>query len=128
MAGFMSALHTPSGARRCFAFGAQPLAGLAPMPSALNRKNTYCPATWARLANTSTLATMIAQPAHPDLEQHRDEREHGDGRRLRSDRRDELELELLLDRLLQRRFHPPGRGHAHSCWQFSPAGRESDRA
>jgi hypothetical protein len=46
----------------------QPLAGSAPMPSALNKKNTYCPATWARLAMTSTSATMIAQPpAHPDL-------------------------------------------------------------
>jgi hypothetical protein len=43
----------------------QPLAGSAPMPSALNKKNTY--ATWARLAMTSMSATMIAQPpAHPD--------------------------------------------------------------
>ena len=68
MAGFMPALHTPSGARRCFAFGARPLAGLAPMPSALNRKNTYRPATWARLAMTGTSATIITQPpAHPDL-------------------------------------------------------------
>src|SRR5580692_6859368 len=46
----------------------QPLEGFAPMPSALNRKNTYWPATWARLAMTSTSAAMIAQPpAQPDL-------------------------------------------------------------
>lgn len=46
----------------------QPLVGFAPMPSALNKKNTYGPATWARLAMTSTSAAMIAQPpAQPDL-------------------------------------------------------------
>ncbi len=32
------------------------------MPLALNSKKTYCPATWARLAITSTSAATIAQP------------------------------------------------------------------
>src|SRR5215831_2041979 len=46
----------------------QPLVALAPMPGALNRKNTYWPATWARLAMTSTsAATMAHPPAQPVL-------------------------------------------------------------
>ena len=32
------------------------------MPSALNSRKTYWPATWARLAITSTSAAMIPQP------------------------------------------------------------------
>ena len=32
------------------------------MPLALNSRNPYWPATWARLAMTSTSATMIPQP------------------------------------------------------------------
>ena len=40
----------------------QPLVGLPPMPLALKSRKTYCPATWARLAMTSTSATTIAQP------------------------------------------------------------------
>ena len=40
----------------------QPLAGLVPIPLALNSRKMYCPATWARLAMTSTSATTMAQP------------------------------------------------------------------
>ena len=40
----------------------QPLVGFCPMPLALNSRNPYWPATWARLAMTSTSATMMAQP------------------------------------------------------------------
>ena len=44
----------------------QPLVGLLPMPSALNSRNTYWPATWARLAMTRTsAATMPQPPAQP---------------------------------------------------------------
>ena len=32
------------------------------MPVALNSRNTYWPATWARLAMTSTSAATMAQP------------------------------------------------------------------
>src|SRR6266702_6906 len=46
----------------------QPLVALLPMPPALNRKNTYWLATWARLAMTSTSAATMAQPpAQPVL-------------------------------------------------------------
>src|SRR6201987_5503763 len=40
----------------------QPLVALPRMPGALNRKKTYWPATWARLAMTSTSAATMAQP------------------------------------------------------------------
>ena len=44
----------------------QPLVGLLPMPSALNSRNTYWPATWARLAMTRmSAATMPQPPAQP---------------------------------------------------------------
>jgi hypothetical protein len=46
----------------------QPLAGLEPMPCAPNSRNTYWPATWARLAMTRMSEAMMAQPpAHPVL-------------------------------------------------------------
>jgi hypothetical protein len=46
----------------------QPLVALAPMPPALNRKNTYWLATWARLDMTRMSAATIAQPpAQPDF-------------------------------------------------------------
>src|SRR5215467_1466318 len=46
----------------------QPLLALLPMPLALNSKNTYWPATCARLAMTSTsAATMAHPPAQPVL-------------------------------------------------------------
>src|SRR6266704_7021482 len=46
----------------------QPLVALPPMPLALNSRNTYWLATWARLAITSTSAATIAQPpAQPVL-------------------------------------------------------------
>ena len=32
------------------------------MPFAPNSRNTYCPATWARLAMTRTSAATMAQP------------------------------------------------------------------
>ena len=42
----------------------QPLVGFFPIPllGPENRKKMYWPATWARLAMTSTSATTIAQP------------------------------------------------------------------
>src|SRR5216110_3208209 len=40
----------------------QPLVALLPMPLALNSRNTYWLATWARLAITSTSAATMAQP------------------------------------------------------------------
>ncbi len=44
----------------------EPLDGSCPMPSAPNRRNRYGPATWARLAMTSTsAATMAHPPIHP---------------------------------------------------------------
>src|SRR5215813_11459880 len=44
-----------------------PLVGFSPMVLLLNSRNPYWPATWARLAITSTSAAMIPQPpAHPD--------------------------------------------------------------
>ena len=36
--------------------------GLEPMLAVLNSRNTYWPATWARLAMTSTSAATMAQP------------------------------------------------------------------
>ena len=43
-----------------------PLAGLVPMPFAPNSRNTYWPATCARLAMTRTsAATMPQPPAQP---------------------------------------------------------------
>ena len=46
----------------------QPLVAFWPMPLAPNSRNTYCPATWARLAMTRTSAATMAQPpAHPVL-------------------------------------------------------------
>ena len=36
--------------------------GLEPMLGVLNSRNTYWPATWARLAMTSTSAATMAQP------------------------------------------------------------------
>ncbi len=46
----------------------QPLLGSVPMPLALNSRKTYCPATWARLAMTSTsAATMAHPPSQPVL-------------------------------------------------------------
>ncbi len=45
-----------------------PLLGSEPMPLALNRRNTYCPATCARLAMTRMSAATIAHPpSHPVL-------------------------------------------------------------
>ncbi len=40
----------------------QPLAAFSPMPLAPNSRNTYWPATWARLAMTRMSAAMMAQP------------------------------------------------------------------
>ena len=44
----------------------QPLLGSEPIPLALNSRNTYCPATWARLAMTRmSAATMAHPPSQP---------------------------------------------------------------
>jgi hypothetical protein len=44
----------------------QPLAGFEPMPLAPTSRNTYWPATWARLAMTRrSAATMPQPPANP---------------------------------------------------------------
>ncbi len=40
----------------------QPLVALLPMPLALNSRNTYCPATCARLAMTRMSAARMPQP------------------------------------------------------------------
>ena len=41
-----------------------PLLGFCPMPFAPNRRKTYCPAIWARLAITRMSAATIPQPPH----------------------------------------------------------------
>ena len=41
-----------------------PLLGFWPMPLAPKRRNTYCPAIWARLAITKMSAATIPQPPH----------------------------------------------------------------
>jgi len=38
------------------------LVAFCPMPLALNRRKTYCPVTWARLAMTRTSEAMIPHP------------------------------------------------------------------